>query len=80
MLFVPTFSDFGVGNHVSSGLVDSFPQASHFAGCNFALQRFGHGPGLTVKTVADFSFCLSVCLSFRFCSLYFFLFSFFLNV
>ena len=37
-------SDLGVGDHVSSGLVDSF----HFAGCNFALQRLGHGLGLAL--------------------------------
>ena len=42
------FSVFGVGNHVSSGLADSFPLVSHFAGCNFALQRLGHGPGLAL--------------------------------
>ena len=42
------FSDFGAGDHVSSGLVDSFLYASHFAGCNFALQRLGHGPGLAL--------------------------------
>ena len=42
------FSDLGVGDHVSSGLVDSFPEASHFAGCNFALKRLGRGPGLAL--------------------------------
>ena len=26
------FSDLGVGDHISSGLVDSFPKASHFTG------------------------------------------------
>ena len=41
------FSDLGFGDHVSSGLVDSFPEASHFSGCNFALQRFGHGSPTT---------------------------------
>ena len=42
------FSDLGVGDHVSSGLVDSFLYASHFAGCNFALQRLGHSSGLAL--------------------------------
>ena len=59
------FSDFGVGNHVSSGHVDSFPKASHFAGCNFAHQRLGHGPGLALVCqfwyedgVHDFALCV----------------------
>ena len=42
------FSDPGVGDHVSSGFVDSFPEASHFAGSKFALQRLGHSPGLAL--------------------------------
>ena len=42
------FSDLGVGSHVSSGLVVSFPSASHFTGCRFALQRLGHSPSLAL--------------------------------
>ena len=42
------FSDPGVSDHISSGLVDGSPKTSHFAGGYFALYTFGQGPCLAL--------------------------------
>ena len=42
------FSDPGVSDHVSSGLVDGPPKTSHLAGVYLALQTFGQGPCLAL--------------------------------